>query len=118
MQPWQMNAKNHIIKTSNNLMQSPMQTLIRKSISKTIQQRSGPNRNIINLSKDSFTKDQYDLFNKNLNPFPTPRHYNKSISKKNFESFNSRKIKLKAFFYSKNEQKQETQPTKKPKYQT
>ena len=43
-----------------------MQTLIRKAISKTIQQRSGPNGNIINLSKHSFTKEQYNLLNKNL----------------------------------------------------
>ena len=43
-----------------------MQTLTRKAISETIQQRSGPNGNIINLCKHSFTKEQYNLLNKNL----------------------------------------------------
>ena len=37
------------------------------------------------------------LLNKNLNCCPTPGHYNKSILKKDLESFN-RKIKLIAFF--------------------
>ena len=81
---------------------------IRKAISRTIQHRSDPNGNIINLSKHSFTKGQYDLLNKNLNFYPIPGHYNKSILKKDLKSFN-RKIKLKAFFCNKNVQKQETE---------
>ena len=47
----------------------------------------------------------YDLLNKNLNFCPTPVHYNKSILKKDLESF---RRKIKAFFHNKNEQKQET----------
>ena len=54
------------------------------------------------------TKGQFDLLNKNLNFCPAPGHYNKSILKKDLESFN-RKIKLKAFFCNKNIQKQETE---------
>ena len=48
------------------------------------------------------------MLKKNLNFCPTPGHYNKSILKKDLESFN-RKIKLKTFFYNKNVQKQETE---------
>ena len=42
-----------------------------------------------------------------LNFCPKPGHYNKSILKKKIETLN-KKIKLKAFFYNKNEQKQAT----------
>ena len=55
-----------------------------------------------------FTKGQYNLLNKNLNFYVTPGHYNKSILKKDLESFN-RKIDLKALFHNKIEQKQETE---------
>ena len=98
-------------KTSNKVMQSAMQSFIRigKATSRTIQHRSDPNGNIINLSKHSFTKEgQYDLLNRNLNFCPTPAQYNKSTLKKDLESFN-RKIKLKAFFRNKKIQKQETE---------
>ena len=90
-----------------------MQTLseIRKGISRTIQHRSDPNRNIINLSKHSFTKGQCDLLNKKLNFCPTPEHYNKSLLRKDFEIFN-KKIKSKAFFSHK------TYKNKKPNQQT
>ena len=96
-------------KTSNKVYTKHHANLTRiwKAISRTIQHRSDPNRNIINLSKHLFTKGQYDLLNKNLNFCPTPGHYNKRILKKGLESFN-RKIKLKSFFCSRNGQKQET----------
>ena len=85
--------------------QSTIQTA---SISRSIQHKSDPSRNIINLSKHSFTKGQYDLLDKNLNFCPTPGRYNKAILKKDLESFN-RKIKLKAFFHNKSKHKQETE---------
>ena len=78
---------------------------IRKAISRAIQHRSDPNVNMINLSKHSFTKRQYDLVNKNLNFCPRPGQYNTIILKKDLESFN-RKIKLKAFLCKENAQKQ------------
>ena len=55
---------------------------------------------MISLSKHSFTKRQYDLLNKNLNFCLTPGHYNKSILKKDLESFNG-KVTLKANFHNK-----------------
>ena len=67
-----------------------------------------PNGNMINLSKHSLTKGQYDLLNKNLNFCSIPGHCNKCILKKDLESMN-RKIKLKGFFRNKNKQKQETE---------
>ena len=67
-----------------------------------------PNGNIINLSKHSFTKEQYDLLNKYLNFCHLPGDYKKSTLKKDLESFN-RKIKLEAFLHNKNVQKQETE---------
>ena len=63
---------------------------------------------MINLSKHSFTKRQYDLVNKNLNSCPRPGQYNTIILKKDLESFN-RKIKSKAFLCKKNAQKQNTE---------
>ena len=97
-------------KTSNNVYTKHHAnfTRIRKAISRTIQHRSDPNGNIINLSKHSFTKGQYDLLNKNLNFCPTPEYYKKNILKKDLESFNG-KIKLKVFFRNKNVQKQQTE---------
>ena len=56
-------------------------TRIQKAISRTIQHRYDPNRNIISLSKHSFTEEHYDLLNKNLNFCPTPGNYNKRIMK-------------------------------------
>ena len=79
----------------------------RKVISRSIQHRSEPNGNIINLSKHLFTKGQYDLLENDLTFFPTPGHYNRSILKMDLESF-VRKIKLKAFFQNKKHQLHET----------
>ena len=60
----------------------------RKAISKTIQHKFDANRNVIDFSNYLFRKRQYDLLNKNLNFCHTPGQCNKSIRKKDLESFN------------------------------
>ena len=79
-------------------IQSTMQTV---SVSRIIQHRCDPNRNI-NLCKYSFAKGQYDLLNKNLVFYPTHGHFNRSILKK-IQQVST------GFFRNKNEHKQKTE---------
>ena len=72
---------------------------LRKIIARSILLRNDPNGNLINLSKYSFTKGQYNLLNNNLNFCPTPRHYNKEELKRDIKTF-TRKIKLRGYFYN------------------
>ena len=51
----------------------------------------------INLSKKTFTKGTFHLFNKNLNFIPTPKVYNKYKLNEELESPH-RLLKLKAYF--------------------
>ena len=55
------------------------------------------NKNIINLTKHSFTKTEYKLLNKNLNFISTPKLYNKNELDADLNDF-FRRIKLKAYF--------------------
>ena len=82
-----------------------------------MQHDNEPSGNVINLSKHSFTKTQYDLLNKNLNFCPTPGYYNKKCLKKDVENFN-RKIKLKAFFQNTKEKNETEQNQAKLKIKT
>ena len=49
---------------------------LRKAITRSILRINDPNGYVINSSKYSFTKGQYNLLNKNLNFCPTPGYYN------------------------------------------
>ena len=62
-----------------------------------------PSGNVVNLSKHSFTKPQYELLNKNLNFCPKPSKFNIQTFKEDIKKF-KRKIKLKAFFTNPDEE--------------
>ena len=67
---------------------------LQKTFTRLVLLRNDPNRNVINLSKYSFLKGQYNLLNKNLNFCTTPRYYNKEKLKRDIKTF-TWKIKLK-----------------------
>ena len=50
---------------------------LRKTISRAAIYRDDRHRNVINLSKHSFTKNLFKVLNKNLNLSPRPGYYNK-----------------------------------------
>ena len=77
---------------------------LRKTISRTARYRDDPYGNVINLSKHSFIKKQFEVLKKNLNFCPTPGYYNKKEIKTDIKNF-ERKIKLKSFFELKNQNK-------------
>ena len=60
----------------------------------TIQYRNEPNRNVINLSKRSFTKGEYNLLNKSVN---FCLYYNRKQIESDLENF-YRTVKLKKHF--------------------
>ena len=86
---------------------------LRKTITRSILLRNNPNENVINLSKYSFTNEQYSLLNKKLNFFPTPWYYNKEELKQDIKSF-TRKIKSRGHFYDSNENQQADQVASEP----
>ena len=73
-----------------------------KTFTRSIPLRNDSNGNVINLSKYSFTKRQYNLLNKNLNFCQTPGYYKKEELKRNIKAF-TKKLKLKEPFYNNNE---------------
>ena len=81
----------------------------KKTISRDAQYSNDPYRNVINLSKHSFTVlnksikfIQFKVLNKNLNFCPTPGYYNKREIETDTKKF-ERKVKLKCFFELKNQ---------------
>ena len=70
---------------------------IRKAIYCTQRNRNDPLNNVVNVSKNTFTYNEFKLLNKNLNFCPTPAEYNKSKYTKDINDF-IRRIKLKAHF--------------------
>ena len=59
--------------------------------------QSDPRGQVINLSKNRFTKETFKLLNKNLNSVTTQTNFNKTTLNKEMEDF-YRRIKLKAHF--------------------
>ena len=68
-----------------------------RTVENTTRYQSDPIGHVINLSKKTFTKDTFQLLNKNLNFIPTSKVYNKDKLNKELESF-YRLLKLKAYF--------------------
>ena len=84
-----------------------------KKVTRLIFLRNNPSRNVINLSKNSFIKGQYNLLNKNLNFCPKPGYSNKEELKRDVKSF-TRKIKLREQFYDNKENHQVNQVVSEP----
>ena len=76
-----------------------------KKLCRTVEDTTGhqfdPTGNVINLSKKRFTKETFQLLNKNLNFLPTPSIFNKNQLNKELDDF-VRLINLKAYLKDNN----------------
>lgn len=50
---------------------------LQREIKKSVQHWHGPDRNVINLTNHSFSRDTFNLLNKNLNFIHTPNVFDK-----------------------------------------
>ena len=70
---------------------------LQQEIKKSVRHRHNPDRNLINLTNHSFSRDTFKLLNKNLNFILTPDVYNGQKLDKELQNF-YRLIKLKGYF--------------------
>ena len=72
-----------------------------RTVEDTTRYQFDPIGNVINLSNKTFTKETFQLLNKNLNFIPTPSIFNKSQLNKDLDDF-FKLIKLKVYFKGNN----------------